>query len=296
MEIGRDAKFEEEGGRYSIMPSVPVDRIGKILRSALDKGADVLLLPEAAVDEESISALQNLLKELRRDRVDNNTSTWFSLRLLLVGAIANTTSVKKRNYVVALDGNGNILFEQDKLSRWNLNHATQLRFGHNTSSDLLEENIEPGKSINVVDFEGIGRLMVLICADMSHDMPGDHIADCVDIDMLYAPIMDASICSRKEKNSWIISRAVRFCSRSGATVMVTNSMVMACWNNAANVERKSRDNSFPFESDERCGVNFFLRRGVGGMQAHNDCVDIGSASPIISFIEMSEDWALWQPN
>jgi predicted amidohydrolase len=78
-----------------------------------------------------------------------------------------------RNYIAAISGNGEILFTQDKLSHWNLDAGAQSRFGLDGKGFPvpLRENTIAGTNIMVAEFDGIGRVMALICADMSHNMP-----------------------------------------------------------------------------------------------------------------------------
>jgi hypothetical protein len=288
-----DASLWVKGDRYSITPAVPLTRFAAILRGAFANRAHVLLLPEMTVDGALLPDFIDILRSLRLEFNAADRDQTPSLRLLLIGVIAAPTSPDglHRNYVAALDGGGQVLFTQDKLSHWNLDSRAQARFGLDGRGYPIPllENTAPGTNIEVVEFDGLGRLMALVCADMSHDMPGDWITDHIGLDWLYAPIMDGSTCDQQGRFPWIVQRALRLCERAGTTVMVTNSMVMSHWNNDV-IAKMPVHPSNPYRLYSACGIGFLARKNGPETIIHHALINIASASPVLHFVDWSTGW------
>jgi predicted amidohydrolase len=294
VETEDDARFWVEGDRYAIEPTVPFARFEALIQGALAAHAHFLLLPEMTVDSSHLPRLTETLRNLRRAAAHADRARLPDLRLALIGVIEapRVAGGPHRNYIAAISGNGEILFTQDKLSHWNLDAGAQSRFGLDGKGFPvpLRENTIAGTNIMVAEFDGIGRVMALICADMSHNMPGDWIADNIGLDWLYAPIMDGSTCWLQGRAPWIVHRAVRTCTRAGTTVMIANSMAMTHWNNRV-IARHKADPSYPYRTYEACGIGFIARReGLETVIQHIK-VELGTRhTPVLQIIDWSTGW------
>jgi hypothetical protein len=294
VETDEDARLWVRGDRYAIELTVPLVRLEAILREAFASRAHMLLLPEMTVDATLLSGFIQKFKALRREfaRLEEDEVPRPSLLLIGVIEAPKVSGGLHRNYVAAINANGEILFTQDKLSHWNLDAVAQSRFGmddHHYPVPLYE-NTSPGIEVQVTEFDGFGRLMALICADMSHNMPGDWIADHIGLDWLYAPVMDGSTCGCQGRFPWIVQRALRVCDRAGTTVMVTNSMVMTHWNNRV-IARHRADSSYPYKMYDTCGIGFIARRDGLKTVVQHAKIDLSAPkSPILRIIDWSTGW------
>lgn len=246
------------------------------------------------VDAAYLARFAETLHGLRREVARADPDRMPSLRLALVGVIGGprVAGGPHRNYIAAISANGEILFTQDKLTHWNLDARAQSRFGLDDRGYPvpLRENTTPGTNILVAEFDGLGRIMALICADMSHNMPGDWIADHIGLDWLYAPIMDGSTCWLQGPVPWIVRRALRTCARAGTTVMVANSMVMTRWNNRA-IARDKVTASYLYKIYDDCGVGFIARRDGVNVVAQHVKVELATPrSPVLRIIDWSTGW------
>jgi len=262
-EAETDASIWVEGDRYSIHPEIPLARLEALISLALTGGAHLLLMPEMTVDEQHLMHFAASFRRLRRQSALASPTEMPSLRMALIGVIARPSGAgaAHRNYIAVVNGRGEILFTQDKLSHWNLYEPAQSRFGLSRKGYAvpLREDTVPGSKIVVAEFDGLGRIMALICADMSQNMPGDWIADHIGLDWLYAPIMDGSTCWAQGGAPWIIGRAARSCAQAGTTVIVTNSMVMTHWNNRVITLHRAADPAYPYVNYSACGIGLVIR-------------------------------------
>lgn len=164
------------------------------------------------------------------------------LAYAIVGVMSHE-GVTPRNFVAVLAGDGRVLAEQDKISRWDLTPDEQRWLGlgkdGDTLPDWLEESIAPSEGVAVLDLPGFGRLMVLICADMSIEEPGDFLYVNGGVNWVYAPIMDRTWRPRRDgsKENWIVARSLRAARASRGNVVVTNSMPLTTVCNETNAVR-----------------------------------------------------------
>ncbi|WP_427975912.1 hypothetical protein [Acidocella sp.] len=294
VETDADARLWVQGDRYAIELAVPLTRLEAILRKTFVNRAHMLLLPEMTVDADLLPDFIKKFKALRREFALADDGEVPRLSLMLIGVIEapKVSGGMHRNYVAAISASGKILFTQDKLSHWNLDAVAQSRFGIDGQHYPipLYENTSPGINVQITEFDGFGRLMALICADMSHNMPGDWISDNIGLDWLYAPVMDGSTCGRQGCFPWIVQRALRVCDRAGTIVMVTNSMVMTHWNNQV-IARHRADPSYPYKTYETCGIGLIARRdGRETVIQHTEIDLLAPESPILRIIDWSMGW------
>lgn len=296
-EAEKDACLRVKDDHYAIEPKVQFERLRELIKEAFAKHVHLLLLPEATVDAAYLPKIATTLRQLSRAALRANPVEMPSLRLALIGVSEIPQEEKgcHSNRIVAFNTKGEVLFTQDKLSHWNLGPKAQSRFGFAEKGypTLLHEDTSPGEEITVVDFEGFGRIMALICADMNKDMPGDWIADNIGLDWLYAPIMDGSTCWSQGDCPWIIKRALRSCSRNGTSVLVANSMVMTHWNNSA-ISHHKKDPTYLYKLYTSCGIGLAVRQGEDGQspEIQHVTVDLSPpSSPVLRIIDWDSGWA-----
>lgn len=290
-----DVRFWTDGSSYSIVPTYLEDRFEKILRSAIKSEAHILLMPEMSV---SGVMLKQLCKQIPLARADYFSKTGIlpKLSAAVVGVIADPVGGKggglHRNYLALINSDGEIILEQEKLSHWNLDERAQNRFGLTGKgyNIPLQENTSVGEVINIADIDGLGRVIGLICADMSHDMPGDWITDNIGLDAIYAPIMDGSTCWLQGVAPWIIKRSVRSCRRSGVAVIVTNSPVMTHWNNSVIQAEVANAGKSRYSQYQECGIGFLVKKSSGNMLVKHVKYSISLKDVVVETIYWNRGW------
>ncbi len=290
-----DAEIWVDGDKYSISSRVSFERFENIIKKSLSCNAEILLLPEMSLSYKFLEDFRGAVRSMRKIAVQSNSDAISALRLIFVGVIKEPDFFggKHRNFVVAINGMGDVLFSQEKLSHWNLNERAMSRFGLDNIgyASPLYENTEPGSEIKIIEISGLGRLVTLICADMSHDMPGDWILDNIGLDWLFAPIMDGSTCWTQGALPWIVKRALRATKMSGTTAVVSNSMVMTHWNNKT-IASKIGDSTYPYKIYDSCGIGFVSRQQDAEIVVKHVTVSLNSiTSPVLRIIEWSSTWS-----
>lgn len=292
LEATSDAELWVDGDRYSIHPTVSEDRLVAIVRDVIASGADLLLMPEMCVDETYLPSLQKAITQQRHEYYQK-TGKLPGLAFAICGVLRKRSgpSDQHRNYIVALDSDGTVLFEQDKLSHWNLTASQQRRFGIFGGYPVpLLEDTSPGESITIAELPGLGRMLTLICADMSADEPGDWVADNVGLDWLHAPVMDGSIYLAPGNMPWIVERAARAAARGTATI-VTNSMTLTHWNNAANRAAAAADPAFPHGEYDQGGIALAVAPIGVSVKMQYITEDLASPkSPVLQLIAWDGSW------
>ena len=184
-----------------------------------------------------------------------------------------------------------MLLEQDKLSHWNLGEAAQSRFGLLGKYPVpLLEDTQPGNSITIAELPGLGRLLTLICADLSANQPGDWIAENIGIDWLHAPIMDGSSCWTQPRVQWAIRRAER-AAGAGTAAVVTNSMALTFWNNQVIARESAKDAAYPYRIYTECGIALaVLPRADSIKMQHVTEPMPPRRSPVVHLIDWSGGW------
>lgn len=298
LEAQSDAELWVNGNQFSIHPTITEARFVEIIRNSIDAGADLLLLPEMSVDEVLLPSLKNAIVQQRREFFDR-TDEAPRLSFVICGVLRkrSNSSPKHRNYIAVLDSDGSILFEQDKLSHWNLSEDQQRRFGVYGAYPvpLLEDTI-PGASIIISELPGLGRLLTLICADMFANEPGDWVADNIGLDWIHAPIMDGSTCwTQGQGGPWIINRAER-AARGGTATIITNSMTLTQWNNAVIEQERKRDPAYKYKCYNECGVGLAAApQGSSVMMQHLMVPVSGAHTPVVCLIKWNEGWTPFPP-
>ncbi|WP_426290451.1 hypothetical protein [Sphingomonas sp. TWP1-3-1] len=283
--------------RYGLAVMAGVDRLPAIIGRAVDEGAHMVFLPEMAVEESQLGALADLIQSLST-RHFRTYARLPALRYVVAGCVSRADPGDfGRNFVVVLDHEGVEVARQHKLSRWNLKAHHQFSYGLTPVADPdageLFENIAAGEEVWIVDLPGIGRMSTLICADMSHNDPGDFLINNVGLDWLHAPIMDRTnvvIRASLSGQPWMIDRALRAAQAGVRRVVVTNSVLFTALINETN----SRPGS-SFAPYARCSIAFMLETDTAGLKYRDVAVDMPPAGTIVDIARWSDGFKPFPP-
>jgi predicted amidohydrolase len=232
-----------DGTAYLVQPADLSARVDRIVDAALGSGATILVMPEMVLSKDALATLRTAIRLRVADYAEANRSLP-PLRWTFAGVV-EPQGDGVRNYVVVLDAEGEPVAEQDKFSRWNLTEDEQRQYAlvpdGETPPAMLYEAIEPASHACILELPGLGRVVVLICADMDVPQPGDWLFANSGLDWTYAPIMDRTRVPNRRRGSvgpWIVKRAHRAACMSQARVIVTNSMALTFMVNETNSARR----------------------------------------------------------
>lgn len=257
LEAEGEVAIELSSGKYFVRPLDLPDKIDALVDAAFNAEGSVLFMPEMALSKVSFDRLCSALAKEHGEwsRVNGRVP---HLAYAIVGVIEDDAD-SSRNYVAVLSGSGDILARQDKMSRWDLNPEAQrwLGLGHDDDdlADVIEEAIVPAPSVNLIELPGLGRLMVLICADMNIGEPGDFLYVNGGVDWVYAPIMDRTWRLQRDgtQEGWIVERSLRAAKATKGNVVVTNSIPLTAICNRTNKARGK-----PFAPSDSCQIALLI--------------------------------------
>lgn len=290
LEAEAEVAIKVASGKYFVRPSDLPDKIDQLVEAAFDAEGSVLFMPEMALSKVSFERLRTALakKHGERSRINGRVP---DLAYAIVGVIEDDAG-SSRNYVAVLSGSGEILARQDKLSRWDLEPEAQrwlgLGYDDEDLADVVEEGIVPAPYVNLVELPGLGRLMVMICADMNIGEPGDFLYVNGGVDWVYAPIMDRTW--RLERNGaregWIVERSLRAARATKGNVVVTNSLPLTAICNRTN---QIRDR--PFAAEASCQIGLLIDGRNNSLMSARMEAPLGKTQVIAA-----EDWFDgWEP-
>lgn len=233
VEAAADIELElvRRPGAYAVRPASNRARLADVVGRAVEAEIDLLFIPELALGEDDIVYLGDCMLDAKR-AFYRSRSRDARLRYVFAGVAGEPVSSgeRARNFVVALNGEGERIYSQSKLFRWDMTPDQCARFGLVNSvcaTDNLIEDIDEGEEIIVQDLPDIGRLFVMICADAAASAPGDWLLQAGRLDWVYMPIMDQSTCwtfTSHRGGPWIAQRALRAALGGTARIVVANSV------------------------------------------------------------------------
>ena len=295
-----DVIFEipKTASSYGIKPDYPLRDLSITIKDAINKGVELLLLPEAVLNEKHTGRFSRLIRKYSKDYLLKNGE---EPRLLYVFAGVSGSpklnSDRHRNYVAIFDSLGVIVATQEKSFRWNLTQGQIVRFGiisdYPWVTPPLMENIDAAEEICVVDLDGFGRVLNFICADTSFNVPGDWLLTHLRTDWLHAPIMDQSVCwtfyTGGGIGPWITERAHRAACACHGRVLVTNSVSLSHRVNRAN---QAHGDPRTFAT---CGIGILIDGMKRELTFSHLLVDINQGSPIMELRVWGDGWGPFPP-
>ena len=263
--------------RYFVQPVDLCDRMDALAKEAFAAEGTVLFLPEMTLSSGSLTALQAALRK-RHGEWSAQVGGQPRLIYAIVG-VAEPHGDDTRNYVAVLTGTGELITEQDKLSRWDLDSEAQQWLGLGHVADVLEEAIEPSASVKLLELPGLGRLLILICADMNIGEPGNFLYVNGAIDWVYAPIMDRTWRLKRDgkEEDWIVERARRAAIATKGNVVVSNSLPLTLICNRTNDEH-----GLSYPPATHCQVGLLLDGRDDRLMSKSLSSELASPAPIIS--------------
>lgn len=179
--------------RYSVYPN-PAKRDG--LRSRIEEGikglaetgADIIILPESVVDDDLLNSVVACLTTL-----PDGTSP-----IVIAGTrLVPNGGGPLHSRCTSLADRGRLSWHQDKLHPFNLKQATIADWGLATRitvglDGLAHENIAPEHAQIAVRDASFGRIMVLICQDLSEGAELIQMVEHLSPNYLVVPVLDSA--------------------------------------------------------------------------------------------------------
>ena len=272
--------LSENAGRYRVNTVDRSQIVPTIVAKAYEEQGTVLFAPEMAFNGDAFESLRIELADAHA-KFSSKFRRSPPLAYTIVGVL-EAGQPDDENYVAVLGPTGALLAKQPKITRWDLGKDEQCMLGlgtdPNTRPDYLEEAIGPAGEVELIELPGLGRLLILICADMDVDEPGDFLYVNGGLDWVYAPIMDRSRTPRRDggREDWIVDRAVRAATATKACVVVTNSIPLTAISNRTNAVRK-----LPFPSQSECHVALLIEGGEIGTPTKEEKVGLNANSVLV---------------
>jgi len=218
---------------YDVRPAPLADRVEEAVRTLCENGCHIIALPEMALEPAAEAALRRAVRR-HGPRSD--------LMLVLGGTCRTPGAATKAaggipvpapaNRALVLDRFGDVLLRQDKLSCWDLTPQQCDRFGlPRPSAGKRREYIEPGQAVQMAEYQGLGRIGVLVCEDLDRAEPGQWLRRHLLLDLQFTPVLDAPL----RPEAWTGTGGARAALLGGCRVVVANSLVLTHCQNAANL-------------------------------------------------------------
>lgn len=187
----------------------------------LDQDTKIIVLPELISSSNAVSELVKVLKR----RPPSLSST-----LIVCGSGLSTekcsTTGKPYNEAIVLDERGEVLFSQHKVHLFNMNAERMkeclIPFATGCDGRNHLEDVASGKRLFVCDFQGIGRVMILICEDLEQaKITGETVFD-VRPDWILTPVLDV----KQKLGRWTHQRAIEIGRRTLSRIVISSSATL----------------------------------------------------------------------
>lgn len=155
-----------------------VERANKLLEKAIDEKANIIIFPEFVCFE----AIQKSIAEKLRDIYEENPDRSKALLFVIAGT---RWSDNNNNICEIYSYDGNLIGSQYKYSSF-----SDLK---NKGKEMVENLSDPGKEITILDIEGIGRVMLGICRDVSEGRYTNYLAENFCPQLLLVPAWSSSV-------------------------------------------------------------------------------------------------------
>jgi len=182
--------------------------------------SDIIVAPELAIDDNDLSKIAGALPTLGGK----------SARLVITGSGLTEQGPiedgRPFNRAAALNRNGRTLWTHRKVSAYAMHEETakDLEIPDVDGAVKLMERITWSSAIDVVDLDGLGRCLMLICQDLQMTVVGD-LVEAFSPDWVLVPILDSGTSLAR----WPARRARDLATRSEARYVVVSSLAMNHW-------------------------------------------------------------------
>lgn len=211
-------EFSSDGSRhwYDVKARNLESRARKSIEKLCGEGAHIIIFPEMTMHPDSLTAVRDAVKTYGPSS---------QLRFVIAGTHRNDENGSRPyNQAVILNHRGEILASQRKLHRWNLDYVQRDRLGFHPPGlqrgDKLFEFITPGDEVIILEQPMFGRLVVMICEDLSRSEPGRWLRANLLLDWIFTPILDRAIAPKR----WMDTEGYKAAVHGSCRVVVANSL------------------------------------------------------------------------
>lgn len=222
-----DLKFEthDRDGHpvLDVVPSVDTSaRLVQALRSF--NNIDVAFAPELTVAWAAEPAIQNGILQLGDG----------APRITLAGTGLTSEAGpcgRHWNEARVFGKGGHLLWCQRKFWPYGMQQAAALDYGFDDpgANNMLMENVAGSTTINVVDLDGFGRCVILICQDLQAQPVVDEVLARYQPDWVLTPVLDPGV----KKVGWARQRAEALSKKAQSRFLVGSSLTLS-YRRAAN--------------------------------------------------------------
>ncbi|WP_139812054.1 hypothetical protein [Ensifer aridi] len=178
---------------------------------------DILLAPELVMSEEDADRLVQKLNE------------GFNAPRILVSGSGPTRATKDGqafNEARVLNSFGAELVRQRKIWPAGITRELAISYGLSDPGEgQIFEDIASGEEIIVMDADGLGRCVILICQDLQSRPLADELIRMYQPDWVFIPVMDYGVAVGR----WAHRRTSELSSLSQARFIVASSLTLARW-------------------------------------------------------------------
>lgn len=177
--------------------------------------ADIALAPELVVSEEEADKI-----------ADGLLHSGCSHRLVISGSGATRAKMDDQpwNEARVFNGYGAELWRQRKVWPAGITRELALQYGLPDPADgQIFEDTASGHEITVVDADGLGRCLILICQDLQARPLADNLVRTYQPDWIFVPVMDAGVAIGR----WAHRRSLELSTLSQARFLISSSLSLA---------------------------------------------------------------------
>jgi len=184
---------------------------------------DIAIAPEMVVSEDHADDLANKLLNYKGITLS---------RIIIAGSGATKATDQEGmpwNETRIFNGRGHELWRQRKIWPAGLDakRVKDLNLSKIDSNKMMLEYNAAGNEIFIVDVDGLGRCIVLICQDIQAEPVSKEIIRQFQPDWVFSPILDPGI----EKYKWVHQRIFSLCGEAQTRFLVASSTALNYWFN-----------------------------------------------------------------
>jgi hypothetical protein len=210
-------------GRFlDVRPATALRGGQRLLEAARAAGrVDMLVAPELVMSDADFNEFQHGL----------TGSAGSNPLLILAGSgltADNSVEGLSWNEARMVNPAGAVLWRQKKLNPYSMQADTAAALGLVTDKDggPLVEYVATGDHLTIVDTDGLGRCLILICQDFQSDPIVANVIKAYQPDWVFVPILDTGVGVTR----WPQIRANSLSSSSQSRYLIVSSLAMCHWN------------------------------------------------------------------
>lgn len=219
-EASKDIIFkdrQDDGRHYVDYRAAEHLSVPKIILDVLARAgvSDIAMAPELLVSEVDADSLCDQIVQIDTPP-----------RVLMCGSGQTTDSEDGQawNEARVINGSGTALWRQRKLWQAGIDKESANHYGipHPENGLVYEDNCS-GEEVHVVDLDGFGRSVILICQDFEAKPLADELISQLQPDWVFTPILDSGI----DVGRWGHQRAFALSATSQTRYLIASSTTLA---------------------------------------------------------------------